>query len=160
MGIKIEGDLNRFSKYLDKLNNIDKEALNEVLAEQVRTSTVLRFKQEKDPEGKSWKKSRRANEEGGQTLSKTARLKNSLSGKATNEGFAVGTNVIYAATHQFGDSDRTILPKKKKLLRFMVNGKYVTAKKVVVSIPARPFLGMSESDMLELQDTVDDFLKE
>lgn len=66
-------------------------------------------------------------------------------------------NVKHAATHQFGDT-RTIRPKKAKALRFRVNGQWVTKKKVTVTIPARPYLGLDEEDMEELQDQVERFV--
>ena len=47
---------------------------------------------------------------------------------ASGEGVAVGTNLVYAATHQFGRDE--------------------------VNIPARPYLGMSEVDRLDIRDLI------
>ena len=67
-------------------------------------------------------------------------------------GAAVGTNTIYAATHQFGAEDRTIRAKKGKYLRFQTGNGWVTVEKVTVNIPARPFLGISEEDQKEIRE--------
>lgn len=79
--------------------------------------------------------------------------------KSDASGFAVGTNVKYAATHQFGEPGRTIRARKKKALRFQVGGKWVTKKQVRITIPARPFLGLSEDDMQEMKATVEEFIQ-
>lgn len=54
----------------------------------------------------------------------------------------VGTNVIYARTHEYG---ATITPKKAKALRFRIGEKWVTTKKVV--IPERSFLRSALREM-------------
>ena len=89
---------------------------------------------------------------------KTAQLRNSIHSYSDASGFAVGTNVKYAATHQFGEPGRTIRARRKKALRFQINGRWVSKKQVRVSIPARPFLGLSEDDMREMKATVEDFI--
>lgn len=72
----------------------------------------------------------------GQPLRHTGRLNRSITSKTDADGVTVGTNVIYARTHQFGN---TITPKKAKRLVFPgPNGDLIFAKKV--TIPARPFL--------------------
>ena len=47
----------------------------------------------------------------------------------------------------------------KKALRFQVGGKWVTKKQVRITIPARPFLGLSEDDMQEMKATVEEFIQ-
>lgn len=145
----------------------------------LKTGAQLRFRAEKTPEGTTWKKSWRATNEGGQTLSLTRRLRNSLSVTPGASSVAVGTNVIYAAIHQFGG---VIRAKKGPFLAIpmtgaarsagsprnmpglgvaqslkgqfmMVDGKTGTPHfllKRQVTIPARPFLGASEDDKNEL----------
>lgn len=158
--IIIKGDDKRLRKYLDKLQGVDTAEVCSVLAEQTRTSIELRFKTGKDPEGNKWQPSKRVRTEGGQTLVRTSMLKNSIQSKSAPEGFAVGTNLKYAATHQKGAKDRVIRPKKKKVLRFPINGTFRSAKEVHVDIPARPFLGFSEQDLQDFQDTVEEYYKE
>ena len=144
---------------LDDARKIDKQGINAALAEGARESTLERFKQSKGPDGRRWKTSIRAAQEGGKTLIQSAQLRNSIHAKSDTSGFALGTNVKYAATHQFGESGRTIRARKKKALRFQVGGKWVTKKQVRITIPARPFLGLSEDDMQEMKATVEEFIQ-
>lgn len=158
--IIIKGDNQRLRKYLDKLQQVDTSEVSSVLAEQTRSTVELRFKASKDPEGNKWQPSKRVRTEGGQTLVRTSMLKNSIQSKSAPEGFAVGTNLKYAATHQKGAEDRLIKPKKKKVLRFPINGSFRSAKEVHIDIPARPFLGFSERDLLDIQQIVESYYKE
>ena len=47
----------------------------------------------------------------------------------------------------------------RSFLRFQVGGKWVTKKQVRITIPARPFLGLSEDDMQEMKATVEEFIQ-
>lgn len=156
---EVQGDKDKLMTRLQKLGVIKAADINAEIAEQLRTSTVMRFQTEKDPEGKSWRTSIRARERGGKTLTETARLKTSILATSDHTGLAVGTNTIYAAAHQFGD-ERTVRPKKAKVLRFQVHGKWISAKEVHLKIPARPFLGLSEEDQEFIQDVLEAALKE
>lgn len=158
--IRLDGDVRRLMKKLAKLETVNFKASSLALAEALRESTRERFKQEKSPDGKAWKTSIRAAAEGGTTLTESAGLKNSIKSTADKTGFAVGTNKVYARTHQFGEEGRTIRAKSSRGLRFQVNGQWRIKKKVVVKIPARPFLGISEEDMQEIKGTLEDLLSE
>ena len=52
--------------------------------------------------GKPWTISKRAKKEGGKTLQDTARLASSVDFEVSGNTLRVGTNVEYAAIHQFG----------------------------------------------------------
>jgi phage gpG-like protein len=104
-----------------------------------------RFTTATDPRGQPWRPSLRAQLEGGQTLSDTGRLRRSFSVRAAGpRGFIIGTNVRYAAPHQFG---ATITPKRARYLHFRLaggrgrrkggKGRWVTVARV--DLPARPF---------------------
>lgn len=157
--VEVTGDMRRLLKRLQMLSGVDMKGINNSLAEGLRTSTMGRFRTEKDPEGKKWKTSIRAREEGGRTLTKTAKLKTSIHATSSASGFAIGTNDIRAATLQYG-ADRTIKPRRGPVLRFKVNGKWVSAKQVHIKIPARPFLGISEDDDREIKKALEDVLEE
>lgn len=118
-----------------------------------------RFTEEKSPEGKPWKASIRARDEGGKTLTQTTQLKTSIRAEVSDRGLAVGTNDIRAATHQYGD-ERTIRAKNKKHLTFKAGGKWHKSASVTVSIPARPFLGISPEDEKDIQDTMEEMFEE
>lgn len=156
--IRLEGDTRRLLKKIKSFTEIDRKKINATLGDVARESTLERFKQGKDPTGKRWQTSIRAAAEGGKTLIKTAQLRNSIRTKSDASGFAVGTNVKYGATHQFGEKDRTIRAKRAKALRFKIGDEWVSKKSVKISIPARPYLGLSEEDMQEIKATVEDFI--
>ncbi|MCQ4924089.1 phage virion morphogenesis protein [Tissierella carlieri] len=162
--IRIEGDTRRLIRRMRGLSEVDVRGVNRTLAEAVRTSTRERFKEERSPEGRRWEKSIRASKEGGVTLTKSAAMKNSIKSTADNSGFAVGTNKIYAKTHQFGEDGRkiTIKAKTSKGLVFKIGDRWIRKKQVTikVNIPARPFLGLSEEDLLEIKSTLEDVFEE
>lgn len=58
-----------------------------------------------------------------------------MSTKANAVTVAVGTNVIYAAIHEFGG---TIKAKNKPFLAFVIDGKFIMTKSVY--IPPRPYM--------------------
>lgn len=123
------------SKAGHKLNST--QALMASVGEALVSGTVKRFENEEDPAGKQWPASKRAAAEGGKTLTKTARLRGSIDYAATSDKVMVGSNVAYARIHQMG-------------------GKAGKGHKV--SLPARPFLGVSVEDMEEVKNTMTDFL--
>ena len=160
-GIRIEGDIGPLKRMINNLSNLDKRGINRALAQALRTSTIERFEREKDPEDKKWITSIRAAAEDGKTLSKSGNLKNSIRDESSEAGVAIGTNSIYAATHQFGDEGRTIRAKdNKKPLRFKIRGNWRAAKVVTVDIPRREFLGISSDDMAEIRATLDEAISQ
>ncbi|MXR36718.1 phage virion morphogenesis protein [Craterilacuibacter sinensis] len=97
---------------------------------------------------------------GGQILQKSGRLAASITPASDADSAQVGTNVKYAAIHQFGGKTAAheIRPRHAKALRF--GGRF--AKKVNhpgSDIPARPFLALGETDLQDIEDTVSDYLR-
>ena len=90
-------------------------------------STLRRFERERGPDGKPCLTSARALAEGGKTLTDTGRLRGSIAHRVTDGGHAVevGSNVLYAAIHQFG-------------------GRAGRGRRV--RLPARAYLGIDEHD--------------
>lgn len=156
---ELSGDTNELLKRLNRLGSLEKRGVLNSIAEGLRTSTVERFASEKAPDGSSWKPSIRATESGGKTLTKTTALKTSIHTEIDESGLAVGTNDIRAATLQFGD-ERTIRAKNGKYLTFQVGGQWRRATSVRVSIPPRPFLGISDEDRLDIKDALEEFFEE
>ena len=91
--IRLDGDTRAMLRRIRSFSEIDKQGINAALAEGVRESTLERFKQSKDRDGRRWKTSIRAAQEGGKTLIQSAQLHNSIHAKSDASGFAVGTNV-------------------------------------------------------------------
>lgn len=156
---ELSGDTDGLLRRLNQLDSLDIKGVLNAMAEGLRTSTVERFTEEKTPEGTPWKPSVRAREEGGKTLTRTAQLKTSIRSEVSDSGLAVGTNDIRAATHQFGDK-RTIRARNKRYLTFKIGGQWHKAASVNVSIPARPFLGISKADEQDIRDILEEALEE
>jgi phage virion morphogenesis protein len=154
-GIKLErtgADWGKFDNCLHRLIGFNFVRLNKNIGEYMVDATKERFRTGKAPDGTTWPKSGRAKESGGQTMMATRRLYNSITYRATMEGVAVGTNVIYASTHQpeNGAAETVIKAKNAKYLKFKVAGRFVTKKEV--RIPARPFLGINDDDVAEIAE--------
>lgn len=119
------------------LNGEDKSralgALGNVLANRIR----LGFRMGRDPWGNPWRPLN-PRFRTGQPLRDTDRLQRSITSQVQGDAVAVGTNVRYARTHQYG---ATILPKNVDYLAFPIRasgGGMAFLKSAV--IPARPFL--------------------
>lgn len=146
VSIRIQGDAAMAGVFSRLESPVRRQQLNERLAAYGVSSTEERFETQTSPEGEQWKESIRAREEGGDTLVGAPRLSVSFSPSATKDEAAWGTNVLYAAAHQFGV---TIRPKNKKALFFtLATGAEVSVKSV--TLPARPFLGVNDYDRQRL----------
>lgn len=100
------------------------------------------------PDGVPWPQSLRVKEAGGKTLYDLGTLRNSITYRAQAREVEIGSNLIYAAIHQFGGD---IVPRTAGALTFrLANGQMVTCGKV--TIPARPYLGISAEDEASLTD--------
>lgn len=157
--VTMTGELEELQAKLSGLSDLDKAGLNNAIAEALRTGTIDRFEATRSPDGAAWKQSVRASG-GGMTLTDTGQLKSSINARSTAEGAEVGTNLIYAATHQFGDSGRVIRAKTSRGLRFQHNGRWIRKMQVTVDIPARPFLGVSDDDAKEIKSLTEEALED
>lgn len=119
---------------LRRLGRMNWTALHDEVGEYLEAEVAARFRSSQDPEGRPWpplKKPRRQRA-GRRTrrqpkriklLVQTGRLRGSVTHRATGTEVAVGTNLVYAARHNFG---------------FEQNG--------VVWTPQRQFIGFSKAD--------------
>lgn len=148
--IRVEVDQELLNR-LHELSEPDIRAAMTAAGEAIRTSTLERFEREKDPDGRPWKKSIRAQRDGGKTLTISRDLANSIHVESSAKGVEVGTNKEYAAVHQFG---ATIRAKGDGLLKFMIGDQWISKKEV--KIPARPYMGITEDDMQEITHIIED----
>lgn len=112
-------------------------------------STRMRFRTETAPDGTPWKASLRARITGGRTLTQDGHLSGSVSGSHGRDFAEWGVNRIYAAIQQFGG----IIRAKGKALRFrLFGGGFATVKSV--TLPARPYLGVSDDDRTDILDII------
>lgn len=114
-------------------------------------STRLRFRTQIAPDGSTWKPSLRAQITGGRTLTQDGHLSGSLSARHGRDFAEWGVNRIYAAIHQFGG---VIRPKTAKALRFqLAGGGFAVVQSV--TMPARPYLGLSDDDRSDVLDAIE-----
>lgn len=116
-----------------------RQQLNADIGESLVTSVKLRFKAEEGPDGTKWEQSKRAAAEDGKTLSDSTGLKGSIGYEATTEMVVVGTAKEYGRIHQKGGQ---------------------AGKNKSVTLPARPFLGITEDDIADATDIFRDFFAE
>lgn len=157
--LELTGDTDRLISRLQGLSAMDRQGVLESIAEGLRTSTIERFEEQKDPEGDRWIPSIRASENGGKTLTETAGLRNSIHTEVSSNGLAVGTNDIRAATLQYG-AERTIRARNADYLAFKQGGQWRRVKSVRVRIPSRPFLGISRQDEQDIREQLEELFKE
>ena len=143
----------------------------DAIGQELMTSTDFRFKTETDPKGVPWKPSmasydrgpspaggRFGNPDRGKTLTDTGRLRQSINRRASRDEVIVGTNVQYAAIHQFGGKTKphTIIARRKKAL-FWPGAEHPvkSVRHPGSNVPARPFLGISSGDERAIGDIVE-----
>lgn len=152
--LKLEGSeqaLRRLGEAADRMEHA--APLFDRIGAMLVSSTQHRFERQADPEGNPWPKSIRAQLEGGRTLFDSGTLFRDLTHEATDQGVAVGTNLIYAAIHQFGG---TIRPVADEALHFTIGGAEVFVKEV--SIPQRAFLGLDADDEAAITELASQFV--
>lgn len=137
--IEIEGLVN-VGQALGRLSRLDLVALADVASEFLVNSTQARLQEEKaSPEGEPWAPWSPAYAKtrvpGVQSLliSKDE-LRDSIANYADGPTVRIGSNLVYAAFHQFGSDDG--------------------------DIPARPYLGVSEADRIEIEQMALDLFGE
>jgi phage virion morphogenesis protein len=152
MGVRLKGDWRDLHRHLHRLSGGVPEAVKRAVAEGVHARTQRRFEESRGPDGRPWpplspatllgEVGRDRARSGGlsaraqrrvalrKPLIRTGRLKASIGWKVAGNAIAVGTNLVYAAIHQFG-------------------GRAGRGRKV--RIPARPFLGLTEEDRREAE---------
>ncbi len=144
------------------------------------TSTQRRFETETGPDGAKWKplatrttlKKIRSRQRGtANILRVTTRLYSSLTTQSDDRSASVGTNIVYAAPHQFGGeiqqyarSQRASFVRIRKRWQFAKRGrkgsieKNITIGEHTITIPARPYLGFSQADIAALAEIGTDWL--
>ncbi|WP_419740184.1 phage virion morphogenesis protein [Ruegeria sp.] len=149
------------------------DAIGALLADGVQR----RFIAAKDPDGTPWVESDRAKAgaRGGRTLTDTGRLQHSITWSVEADGVLVGTNVEYAAIHQFGGEIEQ--SARAQVLAFDGQGRFAARKSTRrrktgsvpiaiaqigarrITLPARPFLGIDAEDRAGLAGVMQDWLE-
>lgn len=130
----------------NELAQLAKDEVLDVIGAIGVSQTQKRIAYEKRaPDGTPWKK----NGAGTSTLMQEGHLLTDIHHQVEGDSVAIGSNLIYAAIHQFGG---TIRPKKGAALVFTMGNATVFARSV--TIPARPYLGLSAENEAEMTDAV------
>lgn len=132
-------------------------ALDEI-GNSLATSTRHRFETQQAPDGTPWEPSASAwgktsASETGKTLIDRGHLRDSITHQVDGDQVLVGTNLVYAAVHQFGAK---IEPKGGSHLVFKVGDAFVKVSSV--EVPARPYLGIDGDDREEVHHIIEDFI--
>lgn len=138
VGVRITLDtrnLDRLHHTIQGLSDLDTSTLMPRLGEYLLSSTQDRFSSQTAPDGTAWQalqprtiKYKRHNP--ARILTERGSLRRSIHyQKLGPDSVAVGTNLVYGATHQYGRG----------------------------GIPARPFLGLSNQDRDNIRSTIQDW---
>lgn len=179
---------------VDALNRLvaasaDLRPVLKVIGEHMVQSTELRFDRQTTPDGAQWaplSPQTRASKKHAKILTESQRLRRSIVYQVTGDGAVeVGTNVVYAAIHQFGGTIERAAHSSWGHLRVDARGRLIrqgsqgksanlavfakashkrkTQVKFTVGahgieIPARPFLGLSIEDRQTILEDLNDYL--
>ena len=116
----------------------DLTELMDALGAEIEDQTVERFTTNIAPDDSPWLPSRRVEQAGGaaKTLVDRAHLRDSITRESNTRSTEIGSNIVYAAIHQFGGE---------------------AGRGQSVKLPARPYLGISEDNERELGLIVRDY---
>lgn len=160
IGIKVHDEAVRQQlQSLQRLGN-NARGLMHRLGERLKDSTQERFNTQTAPGGQEWqqlnpiyKAAKHKNSD--KILTLRGQLRSSIRYQVKGgDTVAIGTNLEYAAMHQFGGS---IKPRAGKALRAGSRGNGVWRK--MVKTPARPYLGISKQDSALIQRITNGWVK-
>ena len=115
------------------------------------------FEQEGRPH--RWKKSKRAEKQGGKTLQDSGQMASSIVERSDNDEAVVTTNKIQAAAHHFGiDKTVNVKQRTRKSGRKSIAKGGGAAHSRKMKIPARPFMVLTDGDKEKITDAARDYL--
>ena len=134
----------RVIAYLERLaaaGFLNKAVFN-AIGEELLLSTDARFDSQTDPDGRPWEplnakyaEWKRAFHGHDRILKLRGYLRDTLRYQATDVSVAIGSNRVYSAIHQFGGQ---------------------TGREHKTTIPARPYLGVSDDDVAAILEIIED----
>ncbi|KPU84961.1 hypothetical protein JI58_00505 [Marinosulfonomonas sp. PRT-SC04] len=146
----IEKGLDQAAAAIARLTDPDKHELMDVVGRMIQLQTRQRLASDKTaPDGTPWQD----NYSKSSTLYASGTLHDSIDYHSTSDEVVIGSPLIYAAIHHFGG---VIKPKNGKALAFSSGGKSYVVKSV--TIPARPYLGLSVNNRDEIESIVAEFI--
>ena len=153
-GVSIRISSSGFEETINRMDGIfdfDPAGLMSAVGALGESQTRRRITDEKtSPDGAAWP----PNREGGSILHRTGRnLLDSVAHVSSSDEAEWGASWEHAHVHQEG---AVIVPKSASNLVFNLGGQQIFAKKV--TIPARPFVGLSAENQAEMRELVTDFI--
>lgn len=159
---------------------LDPQPLHDRIGAAMVQRTQERFIAETDPEGRKWaphaKSTVRKRGAGAAKLRDRMHLYDTLTHEASDEYARWGSGMAYAAAHQFGAkiermTSRRVMPfaknrqgkwrfAKKRSKAKSRQDRLVQSPAHVIAIPARPYLGVDETDKKIILDIAEAYLKE
>ena len=125
--------LEQFTDRLEELSKLNPKDYLGDIGEALKGNIADRFKDAVDPQGKPWIPSR----DNPNTLVKSDRLVKSINDHIAGGILEVGTNVEYAAIHNFGGNET--LDHNQ-------------------TMPQRQFIGLGKQDEIDIRDIIEDVL--
>lgn len=165
-----------FERVIDAGLNL--ETLFDDIGQSLIASTQKRFVSETDPSGKKWKglakSTLRRKRPDARILRQTNQLYSSITDEVTPDYLLVGTDVVYGGAHQGGatiehyarSQKATFTRRRNGQMRFASSRskaksrvvKPITIGAHSVTIPARPYLGLSEADKAQVIELTEAYL--
>jgi phage virion morphogenesis protein len=168
--IKIEHDSNLVQLALKRLSDRagNLKPAFKAMAKTLALSTERRFDTETGPDGKKWqdvKASTRKRKKNPKILTESTKLRDGMSEEVSADGLLFGSDSPYGAIHQLGGEikqEGMVLHLKGhgRNTRFSKPGEANRGMKVnrTIKMPARPFLGVSSQDELDLLDDIEQYI--
>lgn len=146
----VDADLNAALARLDGIAAAPREELAEGIGRLVQEQTRRRIEVDKTtPDGQPWK----PNNAGTPILFASGMLSQSIDYLASPESVIIGSGLIYARIHQTGGK---IVARAADALMFQIGNALVMVQSV--TMPARPYLGLSTQDRADVLDAARDWL--
>lgn len=173
---EIKYDITDFERGLGELiSRIEhRQPLMREMAAAMHDAVEENFAQQGRPAWAGWSPRYAKKRTGGKILQKSGRLAASISEYSDNDSATVGTNVVYARIHQEGGTinipARSQRAYYKKNADGRIGNRFVkksesdssrwnTMGEYKITMPARPFLHLTESDVEGMENTAAEYLK-
>ena len=165
INVQIQG-LKKLQKKLKATENIMRSMKPywQLVGQYVQRKTIKeRFDKEQAPDGQKWKplsemtkkmRAKRHKTGNMKILKDNGELRRSITYEAGNNYVKVGSVLKYARVHQFGC---TIHVSKKQRAYLHYRGFHI--KKSIITIPARPFLGITQQEREHIKSMFHSYIK-
>lgn len=162
--------IERLQNRIHALGELDRHDLLDAIGAEIETQTHRRIRDEKSgPDGTPWPnwfaeyaKTRHGNHS---LLMGEGNLDDSIQSIVSGDDVETGSNLAYAAVHQFGSDDLVTVPAHQRLItqafgRPLASPVWVNVDSYTFeqNIVERPYLGFSDENWGDIAVVVDDFL--